>query len=163
MPTPNILLVCGPLITPLCYTLSLHHDTSSTCGGGCSDGVSGVIEDDIKAVGDVCFKAVDGCGITPDWHGHVKPDACCVAADAVCTTEAASGIKADGEDIENVKAVCGDGIKDDGGGDVKAEGDSCVGLAFIVGTDADATGDAIFADSSSWDGRGPVSSETEWW
>jgi hypothetical protein len=151
---PNLRLT---LITAQCYTLSPPQDTSSLSGDACSHVVGRTVEAVVKAVGEVCVKFADGCGASPDWERHVKPDAWSVNADCVCTTGDECGIEADGEDNEHVKA-------DGGGGDddINIEGDSCVLLEFILGAETVGIGDAKVAACLCSDDRDPVSGEMGW-
>lgn len=138
MPTPKFPILRRPFITPQCYPLSPPQDTSSACGVRCSDGVRRTVEAGVKAVGDVCVKVADGCGVSPDWETGVKPDSWSVNAECVCTTGDEYGIKVDGEDNEHVKA-------DGGGDDINTEGDNCVVLGFNPGTETVGNGDAKMA------------------
>ena len=138
VPTPKFPILGRPLITSHCYTLSSLQDTS-VCGVKCSDGVSRTVEDGVKAVGVVCVKVADVCGVSPDGERGVKPDSWSVNAECVCTTGDDWGIKVDGEDSERIKSVGG------GGDDINTEDDSCAMLEFNLVTETVGTGDAKIA------------------
>lgn len=70
----------------------------------------------------------------------------CTKSDPGCTTAAESNIKAVGEDNEDVKAVCVDVIKADGGGDINADGNVWLVLVFNRGVETAGTADAKFTD-----------------
>jgi hypothetical protein len=127
-----------PLFTPQCYTLSPPQDTSPVCCVECSAGVSCIVEAGVTAVGDVCVKGADGCGVSPDWERGVEPDSWGINAESVCVTGYEYGTKADGEGNEYIKA-------DVGGDDIKTEGDSCVVLEFNLDTETVGTVDAKIA------------------
>jgi hypothetical protein len=105
---------------------AFFHDTSSICCDGCWDGVLDAVEHG-KAICDICVKAADNCGVEVGWVWGTDVDSdCCVNADNVCITGAASrsGVKAEGED--NDKAEVGEDVKADSCD--KAEGE----CAFLV-------------------------------
>ena len=126
------------------------------CGVGCSGGVRITVEACVKVVGDVCVKVRDSCVVCPDWQTDVKSDTWHVKGDKVCSTGGEYGIKADEEVDEHVKA-------DGGVEDIKTKGDRCVAHKFNLDTETVGAGDSKIAACSRWDGRGPVSGETDWW
>jgi len=132
--------VCQNLNSRSCvvhyYTTVTHLITTSpACDVGCSDGVRRTVEAGDKAVGDVCVKVADGCGVSPDWERDVETDSWSVNGECVCTTGDECGIVGDEEDNEHDKADCG-------GDDINTEGDSCVVLEFNLSTETVGTGDA---------------------
>lgn len=85
MPTPKFPILRHPLTTSQCYTLLPPQDTS-VCGIECSDDVSRTVEAGVKAVGVVCVKVADGCGVSLDGERGIEPDSWRVNAECVCTT-----------------------------------------------------------------------------